>query len=46
MEENDVRYIVLHKRYLTIDWRRFAHQDDLYRIAFENESVIVFEPRQ
>jgi len=46
MEENDVRYIVFHKRYLTIDWRRFERQDDLYRIAFENESVIVFEPRQ
>ena len=46
MEENDVRYLVFHKRYLTIDWRRFERQDDLYRIAFENESVIVFEPRQ
>jgi hypothetical protein len=45
MEENDVRYLVFHKRYLTIDWRAFERRDELYRIAFENESVIIFEPR-
>jgi hypothetical protein len=45
MEKNDVRYVVFHKRYPTIDWRSFAHQEDLYRVAFENESVIIFQPR-
>jgi hypothetical protein len=45
LEENDVRYVVFHKRYPTIDWRPFAHQKELYRVAFENESVVVFEPR-
>ena len=44
LEKNDVRYVVFHKRYPTIDWRPFAHQKDLYRVAFENESVVVFEP--
>jgi hypothetical protein len=46
MEKNDVRYVVFHKRYPTIDWRSFAHQEDLYRVAFENESVIIFQPRE
>jgi hypothetical protein len=46
LEENDVRYVVLHKRYPTIHWRPFKHQTELYRVAFENESVIIFEPRQ
>jgi len=45
LEEYDVRYVVFHKRYPTIDWRPFADQKDLYRVAFENESVVVFEPR-
>jgi hypothetical protein len=46
MEENDVRYLVFHKRYLTIDWRAFERREDLYRITFENESVVIFEPRE
>src|SRR5215216_1978509 len=45
MEENDVRYVVFYKRYLTIDWRSFARQEELYRAAFENRSVIIFQPR-
>jgi hypothetical protein len=45
LEENDVRYVVFDKRYPTIDWRPFAHQKELYRVAFENESVVIFEPR-
>jgi hypothetical protein len=45
LEENDVRYVVFHKRYPTIDWRPFAQQKELYRVAFENESVVIFEPR-
>jgi hypothetical protein len=45
MEENDVRYVVFDKRYPTIDWRSFEHQRELYRVVFENESVVIFEPR-
>jgi hypothetical protein len=45
LEENDVRYVVFHKRYPTIDWRSFERQGELYRVVFENESVVIFEPR-
>ncbi|HEU4494422.1 MAG TPA: hypothetical protein VFR69_09530, partial [Rubrobacteraceae bacterium] len=45
MEENDVRYLVLHKRYPKVDWRGFEARKDLYRVAFENKSVVIFEPR-
>ena len=46
LEKNDVHYIVFHKRYPWIDWRPFALQRDLYRTAYENDSVIIFAPRQ
>jgi hypothetical protein len=46
LEENDVRYIVFHKRYRWIDWRPFALQRDLYRTVYENDSVIIFAPSQ
>ncbi len=45
MEENEVRYVVFHKRYPTIDWRSFERRGELYRVAFENENVVIFEPR-
>jgi hypothetical protein len=45
MEENDVRYLVFHKRYPKADWRNFERRKDLYRVAFENKSVVIFEPR-
>jgi hypothetical protein len=45
MEENDVRYLVFHKRYPTIDWRNFERRKDSYRVVFENEGVVIFEPR-
>jgi hypothetical protein len=45
LSENDVRYVVFHKRYPTIDWRPFQKRKDLYRKVFENESVVIFEPR-
>jgi hypothetical protein len=44
LEENDVRYVVFHKLYP--EWRSFESREDLYRVAFENESVIIFEPRE
>ena len=46
LEKNDVRYIVFHKRYPWIDWRPFALQRDLYRTVYQNDSVIIFAPRQ
>jgi hypothetical protein len=46
LEKNDVHYIVLHKRYPWIDWRPFALQRGLYRTVYENDSVIIFAPRQ
>jgi hypothetical protein len=46
LEENDVRYVVFHKRYPWIEWRPFALQRDLYRTVYENDSVIIFAPRQ
>ncbi len=44
LEENDVRYLVFHKRYPALDWRNFERRDDLYRVAYENDSVVIFEP--
>jgi hypothetical protein len=46
LTENDVRYVVFHKRYPTIDWRPFQNRNNLYRKVFENESVVIFEPRK
>ncbi|QIN81394.1 hypothetical protein GBA63_01200 [Rubrobacter tropicus] len=45
MRENDIRYVVFHKRYPGISWLPYAQQKDLYRIAYQNESVVIFEPR-
>ncbi|HKH12981.1 MAG TPA: DUF6541 family protein [Rubrobacter sp.] len=45
MQENDVRYVIFHKRYPGISWLPYARQDDLYRVAYQNPSVIIFEPR-
>jgi hypothetical protein len=44
MAENDVRYLVFHKRYPGADWRAFERRKDHYRPVFENRSVIIFEP--
>ena len=46
LEKNDVRYIVFDKRYPWIDWRRYALQRGLYKPVYENDSVIIFAPRQ
>jgi hypothetical protein len=50
LEENDVRYLVFYKGsglyHLTIDWRPFERRRELYRVVFENEGVIIFEPRE
>jgi hypothetical protein len=46
LEENDVRYVVIHKRRPEIDWRSFRERTDLYRLVFGNETVAIFEPRE
>ena len=46
MRENDVRYVIFHKRYPGISWLPYAQRKDLYDIAYQNESVIIFEPRE
>src|SRR5215213_2609525 len=46
LEKNDVRYIVFDKRYPWIDWRAYALQRDLYKLVYENDSVIIFAPRR
>ncbi|HSL00868.1 MAG TPA: hypothetical protein VK869_11060, partial [Rubrobacteraceae bacterium] len=45
IEENDLRYIVFHKRYPGMPWPDFKERNDLYRTAYENEGVIIFSPR-
>jgi uncharacterized protein DUF6541 len=46
MQENDLRYVVFHKRYPGISWLPYAKEKDLYRVAYQNQSVIIFEPRE
>ncbi len=46
LEKHDVRYVVLEKGYSTMWWRRFLHQPDLYRKAFENGEIVIFAVRE
>ena len=46
LEDNDVRYIVLYKRYPGIDWRSFQDRADLYRKVYENKVAVIFAPRK
>jgi hypothetical protein len=46
MEENDVRFVVFYKRYPGANWRNFERYKELYRVAFENKGVVIFEPRE
>ena len=50
LERYDVRYIVLYKDMPdrpTFDyWRSFKARPELYRITFENEDVLIVEPRE
>lgn len=45
IEKNDVRYIVFHKSSPDADWRQYALQKDPYKTVFQNDSVIIFSPR-
>lgn len=46
MEQYDVRYVVLSKLYPSSSWPAFEARPDLYRPVFENELVVIFEPRR
>jgi hypothetical protein len=49
LQEHDVRYVVLYKempdRPTNDFWRLFEAHPDLYRTAFENQDVLIVEPR-
>ena len=45
LEDNDVRYIVLYKRYPGMNTDIWKSYTGLYRVAFENEAVVIMEPR-
>jgi hypothetical protein len=45
IEHNDVRYIVFHKSSPDADWRLYTLHKNLYKTVFQNDSVIIFAPR-
>jgi hypothetical protein len=46
LADNDVRYVVLYKRYPGIEWRSFRARMDLYRLVYENNEAAIFAPRE
>ena len=49
LKEKDIRYVVLYKGLppaSNMDPRAFASRPDLYRVAFENQQVIILQPRE
>jgi hypothetical protein len=46
LADNDIRYVVLYKRYPGIEWRSFRARMDLYRLAYENNDAVIFAPRE
>jgi hypothetical protein len=46
IREKDIRYVVLSKTYGVIPPKPFLERDDLYRVRFENEQVVILEPRE
>ncbi len=45
LESNDVRYVVIYKRYPGMNWHFWKDRTIRYRVAFENEAVLIMEPR-
>jgi hypothetical protein len=37
---------VLHKDSPVTDWRAFAARENLYRVAYENDTEVIVAPRQ
>jgi hypothetical protein len=46
LADNDVRYVVLYKRYPGIEWRTFRARMDLYSLVYENNVAAIFAPRE
>ncbi len=45
IDRYDIRYAVLSKRYPGANPLAFAQDSDRYRIAFQNDNIVIFEPR-
>jgi hypothetical protein len=45
LDEYDIRYVTLFKRSPGVHWRAFEDQTGHYRMVFENDSVVIFAPR-
>ena len=45
LESNHVRYVVIYKHYPGMNWRFWKDRTIRYRVAFENEAVLIMEPR-
>ena len=45
LEDNDVRYVVIYKRYPGMNWHFWKDRTIRYTVAFENEAVLIMEPR-
>jgi hypothetical protein len=46
LEDNDVRYVVIYKRYPGMNWHFWKDRTIRYRVAFENEAVLIMELRE
>ncbi|MDQ3913249.1 MAG: hypothetical protein M3305_16050, partial [Actinomycetota bacterium] len=45
LKENDVRYVVIYKRYPGMNWHFWKDRTIRYRVAFENKGVLIMQPR-
>jgi hypothetical protein len=46
IDRYDIRYAVLSKRYHGANPRAFASDNNRYRIAFQNDTIVIFAPRE
>ena len=46
IDRYDIRYAVLSKRYPGTNPRAFASDNNRYRIAFQNDTIVIFAPRE
>ncbi|MGB3633152.1 MAG: hypothetical protein WA982_03855 [Rubrobacteraceae bacterium] len=46
LEEYDVRYVVMSKIYPVTIWPEFEKREKLYRKVYENNAVVIFEPKR
>ena len=45
LESNDGGYVGIYKRYAGMNWHFWKERTVRYRVAFENEAVLIMEPR-